>query len=129
MAETRRVLIVDDSKTVCSVIEKILHSCGFDEIEAVQNGQAALDRLHATHFDIIICDWEMSPMSGIDVLNKVRQQDNIRNTYFILMSAKRDMEWILAAKKAGADGLITKPFTPDTLKQKISQLGAVHAVA
>jgi two-component system chemotaxis response regulator CheY len=129
MAETRRVLIVDDSMTVCSLIEKILRSCEFAEIEAVQNGQAALDRLQAAHFDIVICDWEMAPMSGIEVLNKVRQRDNIKNTYFILMSAKRDMDWILAAKKAGADGLITKPFTPETLKQKISQLGATHALA
>jgi len=129
MAEKRRVLIVDDSKTVCSVIEKILHSCGFAEIEAVQYGQEALDRLRAAHFDIIICDWEMSPMSGIDVLNKVRAETSVKHTHFILMSAKRDMDWILAAKRAGADGLITKPFTPDTLKQKISQLGAFHAVA
>jgi DNA-binding response OmpR family regulator len=59
----------------------------------------------------------------------LRQQENIKNTYFILMSAKRDMDWILAAKKARADGLITKPFTPEMLKQKISQLGATHALA
>jgi CheY-like chemotaxis protein len=63
------------------------------------------------------------------VHNKVRRQASTRDTHFILMSAKRDMEWILEAKKAGADGLITKPFTPDTLKQKISQLNAPHAVA
>jgi DNA-binding response OmpR family regulator len=59
----------------------------------------------------------------------LRQQENIKNTYFILMSAKRDMDWILPAKKARADGLITKPFTPEMLKQKISQLGATHALA
>jgi len=129
MAEKRRVLIVDDSTTVCSVIDKILRSCAFEEIEAVQNGQAALDRLKVAHFDIVICDWEMAPMSGIEVLNRVRHDDAIKHTHFILMSAKKDMEWILAAKKAGADGLITKPFTPDTLKQKITQLGALHAVA
>ena len=129
MADRRRVLIVDDSTTVCSVVERILRSCGFSEIEALQQGQAALDRLQAAHFDIVICDWEMSPMSGIDVLNKVRHEASTRDTHFILMSAKRDMEWILEAKKAGADGLITKPFTPDTLKQKISQLSAPHAVA
>jgi CheY-like chemotaxis protein len=59
----------------------------------------------------------------------VRQDDAIKHTRFILMSAKRDMDWIMAAKRAGADGLITKPFTPDALKQKLSQLGAIHAVA
>jgi CheY-like chemotaxis protein len=63
------------------------------------------------------------------VHNKVRREASIRDTHFILMSAKRDMEWILEAKKAGADGLITKPFTHDTLKQKISQLNAPHAAA
>jgi CheY-like chemotaxis protein len=62
MAERRRILIVDDSMTVCSLIEKILRSCDFAEIEAVQHGQAALDRLQATHFDIVICDCEMAPI-------------------------------------------------------------------
>lgn len=70
----------------------------------------------------------MVPMSGNDVLNKVRVETSIKHTHFIPTSAKRDMECILAAKKAGADGLITNPFTPDTLKQKISQLGVAHAV-
>lgn len=126
MADKRRVLIVDDSAKVCGVIEKILRSCGFVEIEALQHGEAALDRMRTAPFDIVICDWEMAPVSGIDVLNKARDEAKARDTHFILMSAKKNMSWILAARKAGADGLITKPFTADMLKQKIAQLTLAH---
>lgn len=126
MADRRRVLIVDDSATECSVIDKILRSCGFGEIEALHDGEAALERMRAARFDIVICDWEMAAMSGSDMLNRARQLASARNTQFILMSAKKDMDWIVAAKKAGAGGLIAKPFTADTLKHKIDQLTLVH---
>jgi two-component system chemotaxis response regulator CheY len=118
-------MIVDDSATVCGVIERILRSCGFVEIEALHHGQAALDRMQAVPFDIVICDWETASVSGIDVL-KARHEANSKDTHFILMSAKKDMEWVLAARKAGADGLITKPFTAAMLRQKIDQLSLAH---
>lgn len=126
MADMRRVLVVDDSATVCGVVDKILRNCGFVEIETLQHGRAALDRLQAAAFDLVICDLEMAPMSGIDLLREVRRKGSAKKTHFILMSAMRDMDWILAAKKAGADCLISKPFTAAMLMQKISQMGARH---
>ena len=123
MAEKRRVLLVDDSTTVCSVVEKILRDCGFEQITVVHDGPTALDRLQKDTFEIVLCDWEMSPMSGVDVLTEVRRNAGSKDTSFILMSAKKELQWIMAAKKAGADSLITKPFNAETLKSKIAQLG------
>ena len=122
MTERRRVLLVDDSATVCTVVEKILRECGFEQIEVVQDGNAALECMQKSPFEIILCDWEMSPMSGVDVLKEVRNSE-AKDTSFILMSARKEPRWILAAKKAGADCMITKPFSASMLKDKINQLG------
>jgi two-component system chemotaxis response regulator CheY len=123
MAERRRVLLVDDSITVCTVVEKILRECGFEQIEIAQDGKAALDRLEKDAFEIILCDWEMTPMSGVEVLKEVRRNPEAKDTSFILMSARKEPQWIVAAKKAGADCMITKPFSAALLKTKIGQLG------
>jgi two-component system chemotaxis response regulator CheY len=124
MADARRVLVVDDSIVVCKLVEKILRSCGFEHVELAQDGELALEYLEKTIFDFIICDWEMQPMSGIDILNEVRLDRQFKKTRFILMSAKREPHWVLAAKKAGADAIIPKPFDPEMLMQKINQIGA-----
>lgn len=124
MRDIRRVLVVDDSATVCRMVEMLLHKCGFDQIEVVQDGKTALDRLAASPFEIIICDWEMEPMSGLEVLDRVRRCQDTRATPFILMSAKREPRWVLEATQAGADCLIAKPFDAATLRAKIAQIGA-----
>jgi len=126
MTDARRVLLVDDSTTTCAVVTKILRECGFENIEVVHDGQAALDSLRDSKFEIILCDWEMAPMSGVDVLNEIRRNTETKRPSFILMSARKEPEWILAAKKAGADCVITKPFNAGMLKTKISQLGRRH---
>ena len=124
MADARRVLVVDDSIVVCKLVEKILRSCGFEHIELAQDGELALECLEKTAFNFIICDWEMQPMSGIDLLNEIRWVPRFKRTRFILMSAKREPHWGSAAKKAGADAIIPKPFDPEMLMQKISQMSA-----
>ena len=121
MAYERRVLIVDDSTTVCKVIDGILRNCGFSKIEAAHDGQTALEMLKPGAFNLVISDWEMSPMSGLDLLRAIRSEPKTKNIPFILMSAQREMSWILGAKKAGASSVITKPFTAATLAQKIRE--------
>lgn len=122
MADRRRVLVVDNSSMAGGVVEKLFRNCGFEQVEVVHGGQAALDRLEQEAFEIIICDWEMTPMSGVDVLNVVRRHPEGKYASFILMSARKEPHWIMAAKKAGANCMITKPFDADTLKAKINQL-------
>lgn len=123
MTGLRRALVVDDSMTICRVVEKLLRNCGFEQIEVAQDGAAALGCMKVSNFDIIICDWEMVPMSGTEILKEIRQNPRTRHTPFILMSAKKEPHWILTAKKAGADCLIAKPFDADLLKMKLAQIG------
>jgi CheY-like chemotaxis protein len=105
------------------MVEMLLRKCGFEQIEVVQDGKTALDRLGASPFEIIICDWEMEPMNGLEVLYQVRRRQETRDIPFILMSAKKEPHWILEATQAGADCLIAKPFDAATLRAKIGQIG------
>jgi two-component system chemotaxis response regulator CheY len=108
------------------MVEMLLHKCGFEEIEVVQDGKTALDRLGQSPFDIIICDWEMEPMNGLEVLYNVRRRQETRAIPFILMSAKKEPQWVLEAMQAGADCLIPKPFDAATLRAKIAQIGGAR---
>jgi two-component system chemotaxis response regulator CheY len=126
MRDIRRVLVVDDSTTVCRMVEALLRKCGFDQIDVVHDGKTALDRLQASPFDIIICDWEMEPMNGLEVLYQVRRHQVTRAIAFILMSAKKEPSWVMQATQAGADCLIAKPFDAPTLREKIAQIGRLR---
>ena len=125
MPDNRRVLVVDDSATVCHLVELLLRQCGFEKIEVVHDGQSALDRLAAAFFEVIICDWEMEPMSGLEVLHHIRRRQETKGTPFILMSAKKEPHWVLQATRAGADCLIAKPFNAAMLRAKIAQIGGM----
>jgi two-component system chemotaxis response regulator CheY len=129
MADSRRILLVDDSATVCRMVDILLRKCGFEHIDAVNNGPAALERLRTTPYDIIFCDWEMEPMNGLSVLHRVRRSPETATIPFILMSAKKEPHWVLQATQAGANCLISKPFDADTLRAKIGQLAPAHARA
>jgi two-component system chemotaxis response regulator CheY len=93
------------------------------KIEVVHDGNTALDRLTSSRFDIIVCDWEMEPMTGLEVLHQVRYQKRTQHIPIILMSAKKEPHWIFEATQAGADCLIAKPFNAAMLRAKIAQIG------
>jgi len=126
MRDARRVLVVDDSATVCKMVDMLLRKCGFQEIDCVQDGPTALERLRANPYALILCDWEMEPMSGLQVLHQVRRSSETRAIPFILMSAKKEPHWVLQATQSGADSLLVKPFDAATLKAKISQVAALR---
>jgi two-component system, chemotaxis family, chemotaxis protein CheY len=123
--DTRRILVIDDSAAMCRVVESLLRKAGFENVETVQDGRTAVRAIQTVGFDVIICDWEMEPMNGIEVLFQIRRHHASKATPFILMSAKREPRWVLEAKQAGADCLLAKPFDVDTLKAKISQVSIV----
>jgi two-component system chemotaxis response regulator CheY len=123
--DSRRILVIDDSAATCRIVESVLRKAGFDNIEVEQDGRAAIRAIQMVGFDIVLCDWEMEPMSGLEVLYHIRRHPDSKATPFILMSAKREPRWVLEAKQAGADCLIAKPFDVATLKEKISQVSIV----
>ena len=117
------ILIVDDYKTMLRVIRNLLNQLGFREIDEATDGQMALGLMEKKKYDLVISDWNMEPMTGLDLLKSVRAANN--NVPFIMVTAESKTENIIAAKTAGVNNYIVKPFNADTLKSKIvSVMGA-----
>lgn len=115
-----RILVVDDFKTMLKVIESILRQLGFKNIDTATDGTKALEALRASKFDLVLSDWNMEPMSGIDLLKHVRADAALKHLPFILITAESKAENIIAAKQAGVNNYIIKPFNANTLKEKLS---------
>jgi two-component system chemotaxis response regulator CheY len=116
---TMPVLVVDDYGTIVRIIGNLLRQVGFTDIDAAGDGAAALEKMRAKRYGLIISDWNMSPMSGLDLLKNVRGDPALHNTPFIIITADSKIENVIAAKKAGVNNYIVKPFNAQTLKAKI----------
>ena len=120
----KRVLIVDDYRTMLRIIGNLLRQLGFENIEEATDGQMALDVLSNSPIDFILSDWNMEPMSGLDLLKQVRSNEKTKHIPFIMITAESKAENVVAAKQAGVNNYIVKPFNAVTLKQKlVSVLG------
>lgn len=115
---TAKILIVDDYKSMLRIIRTLLGQIGFANVFEASDGQAALDMIRSQRFDMIISDWNMEPMTGYDLLKTIRDEKN--DVPFIMVTAESKTENIVAAKSAGVNNYIVKPFNADTLKSKIS---------
>lgn len=119
-----KVLIVDDYKTMLRVLHSLLRQMNFSNIHEAEDGASALEKLRAGDFGLIISDWNMEPMSGMDLLMEVRSTDELKSIPFVMITAESSSENVIAAKQAGVSNYIIKPFTSETLKTKlVSVLG------
>ena len=121
-----RVLIVDDYKTMLRIMRNLLKQLNFNNVEEAIGGSAALGKLRDGEGDygLIISDWNMEPMTGIQLLREVRGDDGLKATPFIMVTAESKSENVIAAKEAGVSNYIVKPFNAETLKSKmVSVLG------
>lgn len=114
------VLVVDDYKTMTRIIRNLLKQLGFNNVDEAADGKEALEKLRAKSFGLVISDWNMEPMTGYELLKEVRADDQLRPTPFIMITAESKTENVIAAKKAGVNNYIVKPFNAATLKAKIS---------
>jgi two-component system chemotaxis response regulator CheY len=114
------VLIVDDYKTMLRIIENLLKQLGFKNVHQATDGGMALKVLHDTPIGLIISDWNMQPMTGLQLLKEVRADAGLKATPFIMITAESKTENVIAAKEAGVNNYIVKPFNAETLKQKIT---------
>lgn len=120
------VLVVDDHATMRRILRQLLSQIGFTKIEEAADGTGALAMLRAEPFGLVISDWNMAPMSGIELLIEVRKDPKLKELPFILATAESKPENVIAAKKAGANNYIVKPFNAETLRGKIqSVLGTI----
>ncbi len=120
------ILIVDDYRTMLRIIGGLLSKLGFTHIDEATDGTDAFAKLKAKHYSFVISDWNMEPMSGFELLKKVRADDGLKNLPFIMITAESKTENVVAAKAAGVSNYIVKPFNAETLKDKIEKV-AVHA--
>jgi two-component system chemotaxis response regulator CheY len=114
-----RVLIVDDYKTMLNIIRTLLNQLGFSNIYEATDGATALQKLREANFGLVIADWNMEPVSGLQLLKDVRADTRLKTLPFIMVTAESKTENVVAARAAGVNNYILKPFTAATLKQKI----------
>jgi two-component system chemotaxis response regulator CheY len=114
------ILVVDDFKTMRRIVSNLLIQIGFKNIDEAIDGQSALQKISEKKYQMIISDWNMEPMSGFELLQKIRaSQNEIRTVPFIMITAESKPENIIKAKQAGVNNYIVKPFNVDTLKNKL----------
>jgi two-component system chemotaxis response regulator CheY len=116
------VLIVDDQTTMLRIIRNMLQQIGFKNIHDTTSGETAIEMSQSTAFDLIISDWNMEPITGLDFLKAVRASTKTQHTPFIMVTAENKIENIVIAKQAGVNNYIVKPFSQETLRGKIEQV-------
>jgi len=116
---TMSVLVVDDYGTMVRIIRNLLRQLGFADIDDAADGASALEKMQAKRYDLVISDWNMEPMTGYDLLQRVRANPALETVPFIMVTAESKTENVIAAKKAGVNNYIVKPFNAQTLKTKI----------
>ncbi|GGF47619.1 response regulator [Azorhizobium oxalatiphilum] len=116
---TMPVLVVDDYKTMVRIIRNLLKQIGFEDVDEASDGTEALAKLKERKYGLVISDWNMEPMTGYELLKRVRDDADLSDIPFIMVTAEAKSENVIAAKKAGVSNYIVKPFNAQTLKGKI----------
>src|SRR5512134_216755 len=116
------ILIVDDYKTMLRIVRNLLKQLGFNNVDEATDGSMALQKLREKNFGLVISDWNMEPMTGLQLLREVRADLKLKAMPFIMVTAESKTENVVAAKAAGVNNYIVKPFNAATLKQKIASV-------
>src|SRR3979411_68033 len=120
--KSMNVLIVDDYKTMLRIIRNLLEQIEFNNVEEASDGAEALAKLRTGNFGLVISDWNMAPMTGLQLLQEVRADTRLKHVPFIMITAESKTENVVAAKQAGVSNYIVKPFNAETLKGKIEMV-------
>jgi two-component system, chemotaxis family, chemotaxis protein CheY len=118
------ILVVDDYSTMIRIICNLLKQIGYQDVDNANDGATALAKLRAKRYGLVISDWNMEPMSGYDLLKEVRADPSLATTPFIMITAESKTENVIAAKRAGVNNYIVKPFNAQTLQSKIAAVFA-----
>ncbi len=114
------VLVVDDYQTMIRILRNLLKQIGFKDVDDASDGTAALAKLKERQYGLVISDWNMEPMTGYELLQHVRADEALSALPFIMVTAEAKTENVIAAKKAGVNNYIVKPFNAQTLQAKIA---------
>ena len=116
------VLVVDDFPAMRLIMRNLLKKLDLQNVDEAENGEQALEVLRRKAYGLVLSDWSMEPMTGLELLHAVRKDEVLKATPFIMVTSEDKAENIAAADDAGASGYITKPFTAETLKDKIENV-------
>jgi len=117
-----KILTVDDFSTMRRIIKSMLRQLGYNNLVEAEDGTAALSLLQREKVDFVISDWNMPHMNGLDLLKAIRADENLKPIPFLLVTAEALKEYVVEAVKAGVDNYVVKPFTAETLKEKIDTI-------
>ena len=124
MDKDMRILVVDDFSTMRRIIRNLLRELGFQNIQEADDGNTAWPMLQAGNFDFLVTDWNMPGIPGIDLLKAVRADERLKTMPVLLVTAEAKREQIVEAAQAGVNGYIIKPFTAETLREKLDRIFA-----
>ena len=119
-----KILIVDDFSTMRRIIRNILEQLEFTNVEEAEDGSVAFEKLKEADYDLLITDWNMPNMTGLELLKEIRANEKLKNLKVLLVSAEAEKENIIQAAQAGANEYVVKPFTANVLGQKINKIFA-----
>src|SRR3954468_7977520 len=121
------VLLINDEILMITVMTRILERLGYKDVDYAADGLTAIEKMRARPYGLVICDWHMEPISGYDVLRHVRGDATLRDIPFIIATTQTVMQNAVAAKSAGVNAYLLKPFTPGSLQRAIeSAIGSGH---
>jgi len=123
-----KILVVDDFSTMRRIIRNLLRDLGFENVTEADDGNTALPKLKGGGFELLITDWNMPGMTGMQLLEAVRSDDDLKELPVLMVTAEAKREQIVAAAQAGVNGYVVKPFTAVTLREKIEKIfERIHA--
>jgi two-component system chemotaxis response regulator CheY len=118
-----KVLVVDDFPTMRRIVKNLLKQLGFENIDEAEDGIQALNKLKSGEYGLVISDWNMPNMEGIELLRNVRQSpEPLKSIPFLMVTAEAEKEKVIEAIKSGVDNYIVKPFTAELLTEKLSKI-------
>ncbi len=122
MSKDMKFLVVDDFSTMRRIVKNLLHDLGYPNVTEADDGKTALPMLQAGGFDFLISDWNMPGMSGLDLIKAVRSDAKLAKMPVLMLTAEAKREQIIEAAQAGVNGYVIKPFTAETLKEKLDKI-------
>lgn len=122
MNKDMKIIIVDDFSTMRRIIKNILRQLGFNNVTEADDGATAWPKIQAEAFDLVVTDWNMPKMSGLELLKNIRNDENLKDTPVLMVTAEALKENIIEAVKAGVSNYIIKPFTAETMQEKLEKI-------
>ena len=120
--KTMNVLVVDDYRTMIRIVRGLLNQLGFHNVDDVADGDTAFQMIKSKPYGLVLSDWNMQPTTGLELLQRVRADDEVKAVPFVMVTAEAKTENVVAARQAGVNNYVIKPFTLAVLKQKLTSV-------